>query len=56
MTKAAERERAKSEREVERGGVEKDRGWEMQEGRGEKRYGRIKVVMLLKVSSWLWSG
>ena len=23
---------------------------------GEERYGRIIVVMLLKVSSWLWSG
>lgn len=42
-------------------GVEKDRGWERRwrrrdEGRGEERYGRIKVVTPLKVSSWWWSG
>ena len=36
---------------------ERERRWRCgDEGRGAERYGGIKVVMLLKVSSWLWSG
>ena len=52
MTKAEQ----KSKGEVEGGTGERGSGNVRMKGGEEERHGRIMVVMLLKVSSWLWSG
>lgn len=56
MTKAGQKVEEKW-REVQLGKMWGEEGWDGNvRMKGEERYGRIIIVILLKVSSWIWSG